>query len=463
MLNTANMKEFFQKQLDDLEQDKRLKAKLKFKVYPEFGELNATRKEKLINAGYTAVHVDALESPVAPFGTFENVPYRYSLRFVTSVTWGNILPTGLQSVIKRLVRTLNDKQFTIGEGLVHFSFDSPQSDPMSAFHGKGDSVVVSLGVYANYTVSGVTSANSKWLLDGEELEYTQASISVDRMDATNSMQGEEFTKSLVVQQTLRYDFRGVPYNRNNKPAVQIRKDILSGELGKTYKLTHWDGVAWTKGEPFVRTVQLAFNPNADQIRTQVGDFNVSFKDADTVSREGVRWYIALIDTPFDASTIETLLFEDGIDAMTGEKNNLTMQENQQAYYEHKVKEQGGVWKQIRSPNMQNLMEMQQVYFNDGVCDMTDEVRKPFPKEVALMKNFAVVKKVDWGAEAVEYYRFYSINKLMEGAGSQILLTLSAHTVQIHIFRQDFNLGQCMMERVQRAVHKCATEHSHPML
>ena len=363
-----------------------------------------------------------------------------------------------EQIITSVIGKLNGKKVKLGRGEAAFSFGLPTFPSVSNVSPTGNTATARITFDVDYNEGAVSSIDEKVFLDDIELPVLNFRTVLRKSGATNNISGIEATQSLAVQQTREYHIT-LPYQDSNAGCVKLRSNVANGRLNQIYVLKTYDGVTldeygnpYTEFNPMVRTVTLFNAQEIQSDKPNVVAMNYAFHETDRVEHVGVKYYMAVIDTPFDGSTQNSRMFEDNINPLTDEPNNLTAQENQRLYYEEKVKEQGGFWKQIKAANLNNLTTTQQVYFNDGRDDI-DEVQGPaLELTTALQKNFAIIKVMDWdrpNKEQVRDYFYYFVNSATVGSGKQIIFDLQMDVTQSYLEEMVNATGVVMRAHLNR--------------
>ena len=165
-------------------------------------------------------------------------------------------------------------------------------------------------------------------------------------------------------------------------------------------------------------------------RPQIGKSvipKLAFKVEYSQQQDGLRYEMALIDTPSDMTTHDTRYF--------------SSQSEQQTYYLNKVAESGVPFCEMMAPNVNSLTLQQQVYINDlrYYPDGTEKVKE---LNEILMKNYAIIRAMD-GDTAVAYY-YYWVQNATVGDNNQALLDLKMDTIQTWHFNPNLDYADCMI-------------------
>lgn len=156
---------------------------------------------------------------------------------------------------------------------------------------------------------------------------------------------------------------------------------------------------------------------------------LTFKVAYSQKQDGLRYEMALIDTPFDMTTQDTRYFNS--------------QSEQQTYYLNKVAESGVPFCEMMAPNVNSLTLQQQVYINDLRYYPSNTTKVKDLNEI-LMKNYAIIRAMD-GDTAVAYY-YYWVQNANVGDNNQALLDLKMDTIQTWHFDPDIVYSDCMIHK-----------------
>lgn len=156
---------------------------------------------------------------------------------------------------------------------------------------------------------------------------------------------------------------------------------------------------------------------------------LTFKVEYSQKQDGLRYEMALIDTPFDMTTHDTRYFNS--------------QSEQQTYYLNKVAESGVPFCEMMAPNVNSLTLQQQVYINDLRYYPSGTTKVKDLNEI-LMKNYAIIRAMD-GDTAVAYY-YYWVQNANVGDNNQALLDLKMDTIQTWHFYPDIVYSDCMIHK-----------------
>jgi len=156
---------------------------------------------------------------------------------------------------------------------------------------------------------------------------------------------------------------------------------------------------------------------------------ISFTVEYSKKQEGLRYEMALIDTPFDISSQDTRYFGS--------------QAEQQEYYLNKINEQGVPFCELMTPNINSLLLQRQMYINDlrYYPEGTEKVKE---LNGILTKNYAIIRAMD-GETAVSYY-YYGVQGANVGANNQAVFDLKMDTVQTYYFNPDIEFGDCLITK-----------------
>lgn len=167
-------------------------------------------------------------------------------------------------------------------------------------------------------------------------------------------------------------------------------------------------------------------------RPQIGKSvipKLAFKVEYSQQQDGLRYEMALIDTPFDMTTQDTRYF--------------SSQSEQQTYYLNKVQESGVPFCEMMAPNVNSLTLQQQVYINDlrYYPEGTENVKE---LNEILQKNYAVIRAMD--GETAKAYYYYWVQNATVGDNNQALLDLKMDTIQTWHFNSNLEYADCMIHK-----------------
>lgn len=309
-------------------------------------------------------------------------------------------------------------QFENGKGLVTFSMGVPKSYKIE--YGLGEGVPLTFTVRVTYTENGVTSGDKRWFLDGNEIPYLSESVYVEREGMTRKQFTEAYNKTILTGQTKFYSFR-IPYESSLYKALQ--SEILNSTTanGVKHTLTYYDGAAFTEDAPFTATVRVFRTAKSEARRPEGSAFEVTFTDVYNSAENGPKYYIALIDFPFDMQGDDTRFF-----------NSTTEQVD---YFEDKAKNSSAPFVEIEAPNLDSLVITKQVYGKSGA---------PWASQFDFVnKNYAVIKAV---SEDKTYYFYYFITNSTIGADGFVTVDLKLDSVQTYFFDENITFSDCLIER-----------------
>lgn len=309
-------------------------------------------------------------------------------------------------------------QFLFGTGIITMSEARTKAHNV----GIGEDTVIDFEIQINYSENVVTSGDKHWLLDDIEIRFTSESILLEKDGYTKKISEDQYSKTLMTGQTKYYNFE-IPFSTQDSLCATLQKDLLLGNFQKQYTLKYYDGVSFTEEAPFLTTVSIFRNANSKSVRPKSSIFNITFADVDD-GKGKTKYYFGLCDTPFDNSSNNTRYFEDG--------GGTTAKEKQIAYWDKKI-QNGCVYEEIESPNIDSLDVTQQIYVNNNNYKLFDLVNK----------NYAVIKVSD--PDSTKYYYYFVTNATI-GSGNQVIFDLKLDTVQTYFFDPNIRFSDCLINR-----------------
>lgn len=358
------------------------------------------------------------EGEIKPVEGYVNILYKASLEFPLSSMYGNSFVDDVNGILLDLTSTLNGKEQALDSGRATFVFSSPSIGNLQTRPVVGESVILSLNFTINYTENGVSAKQKVWLLDGVVLPYLNESVDLEKTGEVKNVFGDKSTQSLPTKQTKYFGFT-LPYKTDNAACVQLQKDILSGDMQKIYTLSYYDGVAYTENEPFTAKVTLFRTGKSGAQMPSNSEFSIWFTEADDPSKSRIKYEMALIDNQFDYNNVNTRWFNSQLE--------------QQTWFENKISASNAPFKALKAPNINSLMNTQQIYFAPPNIDLNS----------LLSKNYAVIKSTE--GETTKYY-YYFILSSQVGSDNQIICDLKLDTIQTYRFDPNINIPPCLIRR-----------------
>lgn len=160
-------------------------------------------------------------------------------------------------------------------------------------------------------------------------------------------------------------------------------------------------------------------------RDRVGrsvEIKISFSiEYSEILTNGNYFEMALIDNPFDNSTVNTRYF--------------TSQTEQVEWYNNKIANGGIPYAKTFTPNVNSLTITNQVYINSANLNISD----------ILMKNYAIIREKDKDGNILNHY-YYWVENASLGANNQPLLNLRMDTLQTIYFNPNLQIPQSLIKR-----------------
>ena len=385
--------------------------------YPKFSllaEVSEGHQKATVEGMLVTVNEDIL--PV--LDGFKQVLYTYRAQFFFS-TLTNDEYIFNKMIIENVIADQQGKEieFTNGKGILTFNGGTPGKTFSGSSYGSG--VQYEFTVSVAYTEHAVSSGQKHWLLDGKEIPFLSESVTVETEGVPRKIFSEVYTKALITGKTKYYTFR-IPYESETYKKIQ-QEIMSSAHIGVVHTLTYYDGAAFTQEEPFTAKVSIHRSASSSSTRPSGSTYEITFSDVYSSEGRDLRYYISLIDFPFDMNGDDTRYFANTIE--------------QRVYFDKKAKLSTAPFVEVLAPNLDNLVITQQVYYNPAVNELT--------QFDYASKNYAIIKVK---AATETRYFYYFIEKATIGAGGYVLCDLKLDTVQTYFFREDITFSDCLIER-----------------
>lgn len=374
--------------------------------------------------GYNGEKVNGLVKTVSPDPApypagYVEVKYVYAVElFVYGPE--NAYYIGVNDIVNKFISQNQAKsiEFANGKGIITFTLGVPKSYKIEYELGEG--VPLTFTVHVTYTENGVTSGDKHWLLDGVEIPFLSESVSVEREGIPRKIYTEVYSKILLTGQTKFYTFR-IPYESNTFKSLQ--SEILQAPAvnAAVHTLTYYDGEAFTQDKPYTAKVSIYRSASSNSTRPNAAAYDVTFTDVYDSDGKALKYYIALIDFPFDMQGDDTRYF------------NSTSEQVQ--YFEDKAAASSAPFIEIEAPNLDGLVITKQVYRAPDAAALS--------QFDYVSKNYAVVKVVS--ATKTQYF-YYFIENATIGADGCVMVDLKMDTVQTFFFNPEITFSDCLIER-----------------
>ncbi len=309
-------------------------------------------------------------------------------------------------------------EFANGKGVMTFTLGVPKGYKIEYELGEG--VPLTFTVHVTYTENGVTSGDKHWFLDGVEIPFLSESVTVEREGITRKIYTDVYSKILLTGQTKFYNFR-IPYESNTFKALQTEILQAPAVNDKVHTLTYYDGAAFTQDKPYTAKVSIFRSASSNSTRPNASAYDVTFSDMYDSDGKTLKYYISLIDFPFDMQGDDTRYF------------NSTSEQVQ--YFEEKAAGSTAPFIEIQAPNLDGLVITKQVY------------RAPAASALSqfdyVSKNYAVIKVV--AGNNAQYF-YYFIENATIGADGCVMVDLKMDTVQTFFFNPEISFSDCLIER-----------------
>jgi hypothetical protein len=147
-------------------------------------------------------------------------------------------------------------------------------------------------------------------------------------------------------------------------------------------------------------------------------FGIEFSE---ILSNGNYFEMALIDNPFDNSTVNTRYFKS--------------QTEQVQWYNDKIEDGGIPYNRTFTPNINSITLTNQVYINNNNLNVSD----------ILMKNYAIIREKDKNGNILNHY-YYWVESGSLGANNQPLFNLKMDTLQTIYFNPNLQIPQSLIKR-----------------
>ena len=372
--------------------------------------------------------------PVA--GEYTEGKYVFSVDLPIPSARANYHFLQVKGIVEELIRKNKNisHAFTNGKGI--FTFAEKKTGTYKVAYGTGETVTMSFSVFVTYTENAVTSADKHWFLDDVEIPFLSESVTLEREGTMRNYFDGNSNKVLLTGQTKYYNFQ-IPYESEAWGIIQ--KEILkpsiytgNGATGK-HTLKYYDGVSFTEDSPFTATVKIFRTAKSSSAPPNASTYDVTFTDTDS-DIGSISYQLGLLDFPFDLHGEDTRYFNS--------------EEEQQEYFENKIRNGDTPFMPIEAPNLDSLFITSQVYQENSPL-----VNGQFN---ISNKNYAVIKVTYTGIKNPRYF-YYFITKSKICTEGKVLLDLQLDTVQTFFFDPDISFSDCLIERAHLNRFEPATE------
>ena len=285
--------------------------------------------------------------PVA--GEYTEGKYVFSVDLPIPSARANYHFLQVKGIVEELIRKNKNisHAFTNGKGI--FTFAEKKTGTYKVAYGTGETVTMSFSVFVTYTENAVTSADKHWFLDDVEIPFLSESVTLEREGTMRNYFDGNSNKVLLTGQTKYYNFQ-IPYESEAWGIIQ--KEILkpsiytgNGATGK-HTLKYYDGVSFTEDSPFTATVKIFRTAKSSSAPPNASTYDVTFTDTDS-DIGSISYQLGLLDFPFDLHGEDTRYFNS--------------EEEQQEYFENKIRNGDTPFMPIEAPNLDSLFITSQVY------------------------------------------------------------------------------------------------------
>ena len=410
MLNTLEIAKYLQDGLDAI--GTALADPYEFSILAECGRGYDGRK---VNGMVKTVSPDPAPYPAG----YVEVKYVY---VVELFVYGpeDIYYIGVNDIVNKFIsqNQATSVAFANGKGVMTFTLGVPKGYKIEYELGEG--VPLTFTVHVTYTENGVTSGDKHWLLDGVEIPFLSESVSVEREGIQRKIYTEVYSKILLTGQTKFYTFR-IPYESATFKSLQ--SEILQSPAvnDKVHTLTYYDGAAFAQDKPYTAKVSIFRSANSNSTRPNAAAYDVTFSDVYDSDGKALKYFISLIDFPFDMQGDDTRYF------------NSTAEQVQ--YFEEKATLSSAPFIEIEAPNLDGLVITKQVYRAPNALALS--------QFDYVSKNYAIIKVV--AGDNAQYF-YYFIQNATIGADGCVMVDLKMDTVQTYFFNPEITFSDCLIER-----------------
>lgn len=372
--------------------------------------------------------------PVA--GEYTEGKYVFSVDLPIPSARANYHFLQVKGIVEELIRKNKNvsHEFTNGKGI--FTFAEKKTGTYKVAYGTGETVTMSFSVFVTYTENAVTSADKHWFLDDVEIPFLSESVTLEREGTMRNYFDGNSNKVLLTGQTKYYNFQ-IPYESEAWSIIQkeiLNPSIYTGTRGTgKHTLKYYDGVSFTEDSPFTATVKIFRTAKSSSAPPNASTYDVTFTDTDS-DIGSISYQLGLLDFPFDLHGEDTRYFNS--------------EEEQQEYFENKVRNGDTPFMPIEAPNLDSLFITSQVYQENSPL-----VNGQFN---ISNKNYAVIKVTYTGIKNPRYF-YYFITKSKICTEGKVLLDLQLDTVQTFFFDPDISISDCLIERAHLNRFEPATE------
>lgn len=399
MLSLVEFAEFLTNRLNEIgaTQDE----KYEFNIYAEVGEAKAG----VING---ALRTDFPQT--TPVADLVNVKYDLRVEFAVPSGLANFNVKNIEEIINLFIKAENgvEKTFSSGKGLITATLSRVKDFKVEP--KVGTMLPLEFVIRVNYTEDVITSGSKHWFLNDLEIPFLNESVIVEKNGVTKNISGQNYKETFLTEKLKLYRFR-FPFDTKNALCSMLQKDLLESGANKTYTLRYYDGVSFLneEGKDFKTTVSIYRTNDTSSVKPETAMFDITFTDVKLKSN--VKYFMGLIDNPFDGQTEDTMYFES--------------LEEQQEWFNEMVAN-GCKYEEIPVPNLDSIDVTNQIYNFDTELYNVFDVTK---------KNYAIIKVVieKENSEDVEYYFYYNITNPQIGTENQVSFSMQLDSLQTYYF------------------------------
>ena len=318
--------------------------------YPEKFQFNFSAEiGKNTNANIFQGIIKTEDASQLPVKGVKSVKYKYKVELPIPSSLSNENLLKVEKIVEDFSTTYNGTNLSLTDGKGVLTMTMSNSGNFKTEFGQGNIVPLMFRIDLLYTNSAVTSGDKVWILRDNNVDYvipyTYEGLVVEKAGKTSLINDRKYAQTLSTSQTKYYHFK-FPYDGDNALCVQLQKDLLDGDPNKTYTLKYYDGKSYTQGSPYTTTVVINRNGDASSNVPDTSFFDLWFTDADD-GLNATKYYMALIDNPFDGITENERYFE--------------TEAEQQLWFANLISS-GANYCEIKAPNLNSLVLTDQIVF-----------------------------------------------------------------------------------------------------
>lgn len=413
MLEIKEVAQFLTDEINKISEEQ--EDKYEFKIFAELGKSEN---------GKVCGILKSEEPIITPIKEIINARYKMTVEFAVSAPTSNFNLINIEKIFNLFIKKYNETEqpFENGKGLMTFSLSHAKEYHME--HGQGEFVPIVFSVFINYTENVVTSHAKVWQIRPKDdntaefltIPYLSEQVMLEKNGKTSCISDALFQQTLLTSQLKYYKFI-IPYETNDNLCSMLQRDILTGDFNKKYILRYYDGVSFTQESPYLSVVSIFRTGDSSSRKPESSTFNITFSDVDDGNNK-LKYYMALIDNPFDSQTENIRFFES--------------QDEQLSYYNEKIAA-GANYDEIQAPNLNSLFLTNQIYLNTRKYDIFD----------LISKNYAIIKATNGTST---HYFYYRVTNGDIGANGQVVYNLKLDSIQTYLFNPKLKIQGSFIQK-----------------